>query len=218
MFNNSFGMSADGQEFDFSMEGIELDLSTPQFGEFFGTDHCSSSHITGLADVENLDTESLLQPHREVAAGASTGEPSGQPRQLALRHREDSPLLTTYSVSRSFSRIIGTTHGLDSSRPLIVSPGMCYHLTCYCSGIFTKMVRDPIWNFWNTHRKSPRNRQSNNFAILAILAILGPSSWQSSEGQTRVACVDTNRCGPKARASDVCGKLGRKGLHILRRS
>ncbi|KAL6408272.1 ankyrin repeat protein [Ilyonectria robusta] len=125
MFNNGFGMSVNDQEFDLYMEGIELDWSTPQFGEFFGTAHCSSSHITSLADVEHLDMESLLQPHRDrVAAGASTGEPSGQPRQLALRHREDSPLLTTCSVSRSFSRIIGTTHGLeDSCRPLIVSPG-----------------------------------------------------------------------------------------------
>ncbi|KAH6955812.1 ankyrin repeat-containing domain protein [Ilyonectria sp. MPI-CAGE-AT-0026] len=122
MFNNGFGMSADDQELDFYMEGIELDA----FGEFFGTAHCSSSHITSLADVEHLDMESLLQTHRDVvAAGASTGEPSGQPWQLALRHREDSPLLTTCSGSRSFSTIIGTTNGLeDSFRPLIVSPGI----------------------------------------------------------------------------------------------
>ncbi|KAH7131674.1 ankyrin repeat-containing domain protein [Dactylonectria estremocensis] len=126
MFDNSFGVSADGQEFDFNMEGIEPDYRTTQLGDLFNTvnayDSCSSN-VAGIIQAQDFDIASLLPSQGDLLA--MTGELSDRHQQLALRQRGTSPFITDCPTLEGFSNFLGTTHHPgDSSQPLIVSPGI----------------------------------------------------------------------------------------------
>ncbi|KAH7127388.1 ankyrin repeat-containing domain protein [Dactylonectria macrodidyma] len=151
MFDCSFGMSVDDQNFDFNVEGIELGYRMLQLGELFDTNHYGSSNFPSLGHVEDLDISSLLPSHRDLqTAEVTMVELSDRPQQLALRQRGSSPFPAACHIN--------TTHHLEeSSQPLRVSPEITSHMFRVHTGNPLEAINPMLGLSWDqAHVRVPR--------------------------------------------------------------